>query len=210
MYFLIIDERFCSDHTSQVQQSVLMAPQQLPRLSEAVGGAQEDECHWLGRKNPGAGEKPLFTRWFYWDAAPHVVLHRNDIIFCFSVLQVYEDVSQCCQALSQRLGTQPFFFNKQYVSVISVYPGVSWLILSYCNVFTTATEQQSDLIYCVCLYRHLVAIVWYYRTMRENYQLQFLLISGSLMFKGRKSEFFQNKFTENVKYIWELVVLFCI
>lgn len=31
------------------------------------------------------------------------------------VLQVYEDVSQCCQALSQRLGTQPYFFNKQYV-----------------------------------------------------------------------------------------------
>lgn len=29
--------------------------------------------------------------------------------------QVYEDVSQCCQALSQRLGTQPYFFNKQYV-----------------------------------------------------------------------------------------------
>ncbi|PWA27276.1 hypothetical protein CCH79_00018318, partial [Gambusia affinis] len=26
--------------------------------------------------------------------------------------QVYEDVNQCCQALSQRLGTQPYFFNK--------------------------------------------------------------------------------------------------
>lgn len=50
--------------------------------------------------------------WFY--------SHRNDIVFCFSILQVYEDVSQCCQALSQRLGTQPFFFNKQYVSVVSV------------------------------------------------------------------------------------------
>uniref|UniRef100_A0A803JBL6 Metaxin 2 n=1 Tax=Xenopus tropicalis TaxID=8364 RepID=A0A803JBL6_XENTR len=26
--------------------------------------------------------------------------------------QVFEDVDQCCQALSQRLGTQPYFFNK--------------------------------------------------------------------------------------------------
>uniref|UniRef100_A0A8C5BXV8 Thioredoxin-like fold domain-containing protein n=1 Tax=Gadus morhua TaxID=8049 RepID=A0A8C5BXV8_GADMO len=33
--------------------------------------------------------------------------------------QVYEDVSQCCQALSQRLGTQPYFFNKQYVTFLS-------------------------------------------------------------------------------------------
>lgn len=77
------------------------------------------------------------------------------------MLQVYEDVSQCCQALSQRLGTQPFFFNKQYVSVVSVSPGVQdifKLILSYCTLFTTATEQ-SDLIYCVCLYHHLVANV---------------------------------------------------
>lgn len=180
------DERFCSDHTSQVQQSVLVAPQQLPHLSEAVGGSQEDECHRLGRKNPGAGEKPLFTWWFYWDAAPNNA-HSNDIISCFSILQVYEDVSQCCQALSQRLGTQPFFFNKQYVSVISVYPDVQYifsLYLSYCTVFTTATEQQSDLIYCVCLYHHLVASVWHYRTMRRKLPIviNFISNSGSLMF----------------------------
>lgn len=37
------------------------------------------------------------------------------------VFQVYEDVSQCCQALSQRLGTQPFFFNKQYVYYLFLY-----------------------------------------------------------------------------------------
>uniref|UniRef100_A0A8B9QLN4 Metaxin-2 n=1 Tax=Apteryx owenii TaxID=8824 RepID=A0A8B9QLN4_APTOW len=30
-----------------------------------------------------------------------------------SLEQVLEDVDQCCQALSQRLGTQPYFFNKQ-------------------------------------------------------------------------------------------------
>lgn len=107
----------------------------------------------------------LLPMWFY--------SHRNDIISWFSMLQVYEDVSQCCQALSQRLGTQPFFFNKQYVSVVSVSPGVQdifKLILIHCNLFTTATEQ-SDLIYCVCLYHHLVANVWHYRTKRENYQL---------------------------------------
>lgn len=52
----------------------------------------------------------------------------------FSLFQVYEDVSQCCQALSQRLGTQPFFFNKQYVSIVSVYPRIYWYLwvnLSY-------------------------------------------------------------------------------
>lgn len=185
MYFLITDERLCSDHTSQVQQSVLMAPQQLSRLSEAVGGSQEDKCHWLGGKNPGAGEKPLFTftgmllpMWFY--------CHRIDIIFCVSILQVYEDASQCCQALSQRLGTQPFFFNKQYVSVVSVYPDVQYIfrvILSYCTVFTTATERQSDLIYCVCLYHHLVASVSHYRTIGETTNCNsFLSISGSLTF----------------------------
>uniref|UniRef100_A0A3Q2QMA7 Metaxin 2 n=1 Tax=Fundulus heteroclitus TaxID=8078 RepID=A0A3Q2QMA7_FUNHE len=36
--------------------------------------------------------------------------------------QVYEDVSQCCQALSQRLGTQPYFFNKQYVFCLPSCP----------------------------------------------------------------------------------------
>lgn len=40
---------------------------------------------------------------------------KDDFLFFFFffIFQVYEDVSQCCQALSQRLGTQPFFFNKQ-------------------------------------------------------------------------------------------------
>ncbi|KAM9085686.1 metaxin-2 isoform 3-T3 [Megaptera novaeangliae] len=33
--------------------------------------------------------------------------------------QVLEDVDQCCQALSQRLGTQPYFFNKQYCGSLS-------------------------------------------------------------------------------------------
>lgn len=62
---------------------------------------------------------------------------KDDFLFCLFVffikLQVYEDVSQCCQALSQRLGTQPFFFNKQYVSKVSVYPVVCrylWVNLS--------------------------------------------------------------------------------
>lgn len=47
-----------------------------------------------------------------------VGLHNIGIKKIYIVMfQVYEDVSQCCQALSQRLGTQPYFFNKQYVSV---------------------------------------------------------------------------------------------
>lgn len=43
------------DLTPQIQQPLLMASQQHPRLSKAVGGSQEDERHRLGRKNPGAG-----------------------------------------------------------------------------------------------------------------------------------------------------------
>lgn len=79
----------------------------------------------------------LLPMWFY--------SHRNYIIFRFSMLQVYEDVSQCCQALSQRLGTQPFFFNKQYVSVVSVYPDVQYifrLILTTCTIFTTKIRSN--------------------------------------------------------------------
>uniref|UniRef100_A0A671KLY3 Metaxin-2-like n=1 Tax=Sinocyclocheilus anshuiensis TaxID=1608454 RepID=A0A671KLY3_9TELE len=47
-----------------------------------------------------------------------------------SLEQVYEDVSQCCQALSQRLGTQPYFFNKQYVlCTYTEIPEVDFCIL---------------------------------------------------------------------------------
>ncbi len=46
---------FFEDLTPQIQQSLLVASQQHPRLSEAVGGSQEDERHRLGRENLGAG-----------------------------------------------------------------------------------------------------------------------------------------------------------
>ncbi len=49
---------FCVDLPAQVQQSLLVASQQHPGLSEAVGGSQEDESHRLGRKKPGAGQQP--------------------------------------------------------------------------------------------------------------------------------------------------------
>ncbi|XP_026874489.1 metaxin-2 isoform X2 [Electrophorus electricus] len=44
--------------------------------------------------------------------------------------QVYEDVSQCCQALSQRLGTQPFFFNKQPTELDALVFGHLFTILT--------------------------------------------------------------------------------
>uniref|UniRef100_A0A8C9FKS3 Metaxin 2 n=1 Tax=Pavo cristatus TaxID=9049 RepID=A0A8C9FKS3_PAVCR len=46
-----------------------------------------------------------------------------------SLEQVLEDVDQCCQALSQRLGTQPYFFNKQQRSSLSTgqeIEGTAW------------------------------------------------------------------------------------
>ncbi|XP_028662073.1 metaxin-2 [Erpetoichthys calabaricus] len=50
--------------------------------------------------------------------------------------QVYEDVSQCCQALSQRLGTQPYFFNKQPTELDALVFGHLFTILT--------TELTSD------------------------------------------------------------------
>ncbi|XP_015265907.1 PREDICTED: metaxin-2 isoform X2 [Gekko japonicus] len=46
--------------------------------------------------------------------------------------QVLEDVDQCCQALSQRLGTQPFFFNKKPTELDALVFG---------HLFTVLTTQ---------------------------------------------------------------------
>uniref|UniRef100_A0A3Q1EU71 Metaxin 2 n=1 Tax=Acanthochromis polyacanthus TaxID=80966 RepID=A0A3Q1EU71_9TELE len=50
--------------------------------------------------------------------------------FTSGLLQVYEDVSQCCQALSQRLGTQPYFFNKQPTELDALVFGHLFTILT--------------------------------------------------------------------------------
>uniref|UniRef100_A0A8C9RRW7 Metaxin-2 n=1 Tax=Scleropages formosus TaxID=113540 RepID=A0A8C9RRW7_SCLFO len=47
-----------------------------------------------------------------------------------SLEQVYEDVSQCCQALSQRLGTQQYFFNKQPTELDALVFGHLFTILT--------------------------------------------------------------------------------
>lgn len=86
VYFHIIaNESACSDHAAQVQQSVLLASEQLPCLSEAVGGSQEDERHRLGRKNPGAGEKAFFILWFCCNTAPRLFYShtKDDFLFFF-------------------------------------------------------------------------------------------------------------------------------
>lgn len=58
IYVLNHMNMLCVDHTHQIQQSLLVASQYRPGLSETVGGSQEDECHRLGRENPGAGQCP--------------------------------------------------------------------------------------------------------------------------------------------------------
>ncbi|XP_016064097.1 PREDICTED: metaxin-2 isoform X2 [Miniopterus natalensis] len=45
-------------------------------------------------------------------------------------LMVLEDVDQCCQALSQRLGTQPYFFNKQPTELDALVFGHLYTILT--------------------------------------------------------------------------------
>ncbi|XP_064371064.1 metaxin-2 isoform X3 [Dromaius novaehollandiae] len=47
-----------------------------------------------------------------------------------SLEQVLEDVDQCCQALSQRLGTQPYFFNKQPTELDALVFGHLFTILT--------------------------------------------------------------------------------
>uniref|UniRef100_A0A3B3SZM8 Metaxin 2 n=1 Tax=Paramormyrops kingsleyae TaxID=1676925 RepID=A0A3B3SZM8_9TELE len=44
--------------------------------------------------------------------------------------QVYEDVAQCCQALSQRLGTQMYFFNRQPTELDALVFGHLFTILT--------------------------------------------------------------------------------
>ncbi|KAE8280976.1 Metaxin-2 Mitochondrial outer membrane import complex protein 2 [Larimichthys crocea] len=55
--------------------------------------------------------------------------------------QVYEDVSQCCQALSQRLGTQPYFFNKQPTELDALVFGHLFTILTTRLTSTELAEK---------------------------------------------------------------------
>lgn len=138
------------DFPSQVQQSVFMASQLHPGLSEAVGGPQEDERHWLGREKPGAG---VWLSVFRFSLAAHwsqlwlplhsfiYLLHKLVINSSLCVFQVYEDVSQCCQALSQRLGTQPYFFNKQYV-LLWIYRLLS--VMHFCQILFWTQQLISE------------------------------------------------------------------
>ncbi|KAM6467522.1 metaxin-2 isoform 2-T2 [Liasis olivaceus] len=47
-----------------------------------------------------------------------------------TVQEVLEDVDQCCQALSQRLGTQPYFFNKKPTELDALVFGHLFTILT--------------------------------------------------------------------------------
>ncbi|CAJ1066741.1 hypothetical protein NQD34_011008 [Xyrichtys novacula] len=58
-----------------------------------------------------------------------------------SLEQVYEDVSQCCQALSQRLGTQPYFFNKQPTELDALVFGHLFTILTTRLTSTELAER---------------------------------------------------------------------
>uniref|UniRef100_A0AAX7SVT0 Metaxin 2 n=1 Tax=Astatotilapia calliptera TaxID=8154 RepID=A0AAX7SVT0_ASTCA len=55
--------------------------------------------------------------------------------------QVYEDVSQCCQALSQRLGTQSYFFNKQPTELDALVFGHLFTILTTRLTSTELAER---------------------------------------------------------------------
>lgn len=44
--------------------------------------------------------------------------------------QVLEDVDHCCQALSQRLGKQPYFFNKQSTQLSALVFGHLYTIFT--------------------------------------------------------------------------------
>ncbi|XP_068101558.1 metaxin-2 isoform X1 [Hyperolius riggenbachi] len=73
--------------------------------------------------------------------------------------QVYEDVDQCCQALSQRLGTQPYFFSKQPTELDALVFG---------HLFTILTTQltNDELREKVKNYSNLIAFC---RRIEQNY-----------------------------------------
>uniref|UniRef100_A0A8D0GLC2 Metaxin-2 n=1 Tax=Sphenodon punctatus TaxID=8508 RepID=A0A8D0GLC2_SPHPU len=76
-----------------------------------------------------------------------------------SLDQVFEDVDQCCQALSQRLGTQPYFFNKKPTELDALVFGHLFTILT--------TELSSDeLSERVKTYSNLLAFC---RRIEQNY-----------------------------------------
>ncbi|XP_006000662.2 metaxin-2 [Latimeria chalumnae] len=52
-----------------------------------------------------------------------------------TIEQVYEDVDQCCQALSQRLGSQPYFFSRQPTELDALVFG---------HLFTILTTQLTN------------------------------------------------------------------
>uniref|UniRef100_A0A3Q1G852 Metaxin 2 n=1 Tax=Acanthochromis polyacanthus TaxID=80966 RepID=A0A3Q1G852_9TELE len=58
------------------------------------------------------------------------LLQKRSAACFYFLFQVYEDVSQCCQALSQRLGTQPYFFNKQPTELDALVFGHLFTILT--------------------------------------------------------------------------------
>jgi len=98
---------------------------------------------FAGRWTPSAGEGKPWSRSDRPHARPAALIYvyrrQYTTPFCPRVIQVYEDVNQCCQALSQRLGTQPYFFNKQSVSLC-----LSVLSLVYLCLSSLITEHGSD------------------------------------------------------------------
>ncbi|KAG7270047.1 hypothetical protein CRUP_007147 [Coryphaenoides rupestris] len=73
--------------------------------------------------------------------------------------KVYEDVSQCCQALSQRLGTQTYFFNRHPTELDALVFG---------HLFTILTTQltSSELAERVKRYTNLLAFC---KHIEQNY-----------------------------------------
>ncbi|XP_045151816.1 metaxin-2 isoform X1 [Echinops telfairi] len=69
--------------------------------------------------------------------------------------QVLEDVDQCCQALSQRLGTQPYFFNKQPTELDALVFGHLYTILTTTDELSEKVKNYSNLLaFCRRIEQH--------------------------------------------------------
>ena len=90
-----------------------MATQRNSVMEKEESSYEKIGCSWLGYKNSRRGMDfkiycvPLFQFFFY------VSLYYPDGKNALTYFQVYVEVENCCQALSERLENQRYFFNNK-------------------------------------------------------------------------------------------------
>ena len=89
-----------------------MATQRYSFMEKEESSYEKIGCSWLGYKNSRRGMDskiyyvPLFQFYYF---SLYYFDGKNE----FTYFQVYVEVENCCQALSERLENQRYFFNNK-------------------------------------------------------------------------------------------------